>query len=241
MTRTGSVLTLLIAASLLTAGPAAAQAPKPEDMKAEVPALTAMHDVIMPMWHDAWPNKDYKALADFLPKIEEHLKKIERAELPGILRDKRTTWAEGVAALRTAVDGYRTAVRSGNNDVLMKEAERLHTEYERLVRVVRPVLKEMDDFHATLYVLYHYQFNPLQVGAIGESAKILKEKLGPLNAATLSERHKARAEAFDAQRTRLTKAVDRLLETVAAGDTIRITEAVELVHMEYEKLEKIFE
>lgn len=241
MIRSRSVVAAVLATLLVAAAPLAAQTPKPEELKADVPALTAMHDVIMPMWHDAWPNKDYKALADMLPQIEAHLKAVEKAELPGILRDKRTAWNEGVIQLRKVVSDYRTAVTSGNNDALLKDAERLHADYEALVKVVRPILKEMEDFHATLYVLYHYQLNPLQVAGIAESAKALKEKMGPLNRATLPDRLKARTEAFDAQRARLAKAVDRLVDVVAARDETRLSEAIELLHMEYEKLEQVFQ
>lgn len=241
MTRTHSTLAGLAIAVLLAAAPALAQAPKPAEMKADVPALTAMHEVIMPMWHDAWPNKDVKALADLLPQIEKYTKDVERAELPGILREKRGAWTEGVAALRKVVNDYRAAVQSGDNDLLMKEAERLHTQYEGLVKIIRPVLKEMDDFHGTLYVLYHYQMDPLQVAGVTESAQALKAKMGPLNAAVLPDRLKDRTDAFNAQRERLSKAVDRLLEVIAARDEIRLREAIELMHMEYEKLEKVFE
>jgi hypothetical protein len=224
-----------------SSAPAAAQGPKPEDLKAEVPALTAMHDVISPMWHDAWPNKDYKALAEFLPQIEKHMKAIVRAELPGILRDKGQAWTDGVSNLRQVVTDYGSAVKSGNNEALLKEAERLHSSYEALVKIVRPVLKEISDFHSTLYLLYHHQMNPYQIGAIVESAKLLKEKMGPLSAAVLPERLKARTPAFDAQRARLSKAVDRLLEVSSGRDEFRVKEAIELLHVEYEKLEKVFE
>jgi len=32
------------------------------------------------------------------------------------------------------------------------------------VKIVRPILKEMEDFHASLYVLYHYQNEPVPAG-----------------------------------------------------------------------------
>ena len=56
--------------------------PKPEDLKSSVPALDAMHEVIMPLWHDAWPNKDVKAMAAMLPDIEKHVAAVNEAQLP---------------------------------------------------------------------------------------------------------------------------------------------------------------
>jgi hypothetical protein len=58
----------------------AAQEPKPADLKADVPALTAMHDVIMPMWHEAWPAKDTAALTKMLPALEKHLEGLSAGE-----------------------------------------------------------------------------------------------------------------------------------------------------------------
>ena len=68
----------------------------PRKSRPSVPALDAMHEVIMPMWHEAWPNKDYKALAALVPDIEKHVAAISKAELPGILRDKKAAWEAGV-------------------------------------------------------------------------------------------------------------------------------------------------
>jgi len=59
-----------------------------------------MHEVIMPLWHDAWPNKDVKAMAAMLPDIEKHVAAVDKAELPPILRDKKAAWTAGVYDLK---------------------------------------------------------------------------------------------------------------------------------------------
>jgi len=69
------------------------------ELKAEVPALRAMHTVIYPLWHKAWPEKDFEMMKRLLPKVQEHVQDVTEAELPGILRDKQAKWDEGVAAL----------------------------------------------------------------------------------------------------------------------------------------------
>ena len=240
----------LIAASFAaaqTAKPAAqaskpaAQPAQPVETKAAVPALDAMHETIMPMWHDAWPNKDYKALAAMLPEIEKHLATISKAELPGILRDKNSQWAAGVADLKKAGADYKAAVASGKNEDLLKAAEALHMQYEKLVRVIKPVLPELDDFHGALYVLYHSQMNPLALAKVTASVEKLKEKMAALEKATLPDRFKARAEVFAAQRDRLAKALAAVSGTLAGKDESKISGAIELMHAEYQKLEKVFE
>ena len=157
----------------------------------------------MPMWHDAWPNKDYKALAALVPAIDTHVAAISKAELPGHpareggrLEDRRGD-ALGVSRRLQGRGG------SGNNEALLKAAEKLHKDYEDLGKVIRPILKEMDDFHGVLYMLYHYQLSPFQAAKIAESVQALKVKMDALNKAVLPERLKAKAEAFAAQRAAL--------------------------------------
>ena len=218
-----------------------AQPARPADATPAVPALDAMHDIIMPMWHDAWPNKDYKALAAMLPEIEKHLATISKAELPGILRDKNSQWAAGVADLKKAGADYKAAVAGGKNEDLLKAAEALHMQYEKLVRVVTPVLPELEDFHGTLYVLYHSQMNPFALEKVTESVNALKVKMAALDKAMLPDRLKAKAEMFTAQRDRLAKALAAVSGTLAGKDESKIRDAIELMHAEYQKLEKVFE
>jgi hypothetical protein len=241
MFRTSVILAVLGLSLALAIAPAAAQAPKPEEIKSSVPALDAMHEVIMPMWHEAWPNKDYKALAALVPAIDTHVAAIAKAELPGILREKAAAWKAGVATLSASAAAYKAAVASGNNETLMKAAEKLHMDYEGLVKVVRPVLKEMDEFHAALYTLYHYQLSPFQLAKVTESAQTLKAKMDVLNKAVLPDRLKARTEAFAAQRTALGKSVDAVSAAVGTKDEAKIKAAVEAMHGIYEDLEKIFQ
>jgi len=227
-----------------TATKPAAQATQPArsaDATPAVPALDAMHDVVMPMWHDAWPNKDYKVLVGMLPDLEKHLAAISKAELPGILREKTALWAAGLADLNKAGADYKAAVASGKNEDLLKAAEALHMQYEKLVRVIKPVLPELDDFHGTLYVLYHTQINPLLVAKVTASVETLKLKMAALNKATLPDRLKAKADVFAAQRDRLAKALAALAGTLGGKDLTKVSEAVELMHVEYQKLERVFE
>jgi hypothetical protein len=224
----------------LVVTPAAAQAPKPDELKTSVPALDAMHEVIMPLWHDAWPNKDVKAMAAMVPEIEKHMAAISKAELPGILRDKQAAWVAGVNDLKATVAAYKTAAAAGDNDALLKAAEKLHSQYEGLVKIVRPVLKEMEDFHASLYVLYHYQMKPFQLAKAAESIQALKVKMDALNKAVLPDRMKASTDGFNAQRARLSKSVDSLVALLESKDEAKVKEAIEVMHANYEGLEKLF-
>jgi primosomal protein N'' len=235
------MLVMLVCVGLgLVVVPAAAQAPKPEELTSSVPALDAMHEVIMPLWHDAWPNKDVKAMAAMLPDIEKHFAAVSKAELPPLLRDKRAAWVAGVDDLKQTVAAYKAAVTAGDNDALLKAAEKLHAQYEALVKVVRPVLKEMEDFHASLYVLYHHQLKPFQIAKVTESIQALQAKMDALNKATLPDRLKAKTDAFNTQRARLAKSLEEVSATLAGKNETQIKTAIEVMHVQYENLEKVF-
>ena len=53
-----------------------------DETKSEVPELTAFHEVIYPIWHTAYPEKDYQALRSYVPQIHELASKIYAAKLP---------------------------------------------------------------------------------------------------------------------------------------------------------------
>jgi len=226
------------------AKPAVQPAPasnRPAEATAAVPALDAMHDVIMPMWHDAYPAKDYTALAGMVPAVERHMAAIAQARLPGILAEKATAWQAGVAALKTAADAYKAAAGGKNNEDLLKAAEALHMQYEKLVRVIKPPMPELDDFHGALYILYHKAMQPFVLAKVTESVAVLKVKMATLDQATLPEKFKARAQTFATERARLGTLLEALSSTLGTRDTARITAAVEALHSQYQTIEKLLE
>jgi hypothetical protein len=237
MKRTAVVLALV---SLLLAVSALATTVDAQT-EARVPALSAFHDVIYPLWHDAWPKKDIDALAALAPKVDAGVEAIAKAELPGILRDKKATWETAVARLKAIGAEYGVAAGKKDGPALLAAAESLHAHFEKMVRIIRPALKELDAFHGTLYVLYHRQLDPFALDAVSQSAKTLKEKMGPLSAAALPERLKAKEAAFVAARGQLSSAVDAVVASLDGKDEKAIRAAVELLHSRYQEVEKVFD
>ncbi len=209
------------------------------ETSSEVPALTNFHSVIYPLWHDAWPNKDAKKLGELLPDVESGVKEIAAAELPGILRERKDAWEKEVKALQAIAAEYRSAAEHQQTQPLLDAAEKLHMQYEKLVRILRPSLKEMGEFHAALYVLYHYYMPGDSVERMQQSAVTLKEKMTTLNAAILPERLKAKEDMFNATRKNLALAVDALATLAPKGDVKEMRGAVEKVHAEYQKLDDL--
>lgn len=215
--------------------------PHSSEVTAEVPALKAFHTVIYEIWHGAWPKKDTEQLAALLPKVEAGVKSVAEAELPGILRERKAAWKENVLALQAIAADYRDAVEDQDQQALLDVAEKLHSQYERLVRVIRPPLKELEEFHAVLYVLYHYYMPGDSLEQMKSSAASLKEKMVLLDKAVLPERLKSKDPAFSAARQKLSTSVDALVSTAVSNDMKSIKSAVGMVHADYQTMEKVFE
>ena len=221
-----------------------AQAPKTDpstDATAKVPALDAFHEVIYKIWHDAWPNKDAAMLQKLLPEVEKGVAEVAGAKLPGILREKKAVWEENIKKLQAISADYKASAAAADNAKLLAAAEKLHSQYEAMVRVIRPALKEIDDFHSVLYMAYHYYMPEKKFDQLKSSAAEMKVKMTALNAAKLPERLKKIEEAFTAARAKLSKSVDELEAVMPSNNEAKIKQAVELVHTNYEMLNQLFE
>ncbi len=211
------------------------------EVKAEVPALEKMHEVIYPMWHVAWANKDMEMFGKLLPDIEKNADAVAKSELPGILRDKKVKWEKGVQAMQETVIEYKKALNSKTDQAILDAAEKLHRNYEMLVRIVTPVLKEMESFHEALYPLYHYHIVKFDQLKVQSDVAELQKQMDLLNKVVLPERMKKRNDSFIAARATLSTSVEELAKTIPSKDEKKIKEAVETMHTAYLGLEKVFE
>ena len=215
-------------------------APAAAETVARVPELDEFHTVIYKLWHTAWPKKDVAMLVNLQPEIAAGADKVAKAQLPGILRDKKDPWDKSVAALRQSVTRYSAAAAALDSTALLDEAEKLHMQYEKMVRLIRPPMKELEAFHTELYMLYHHYGPDFDLAKIRTASGTMKEKMSLLNAAALPDRYKEKAEAFIAARTALSASVDAFQEVVRTDDRQKITRAIENVHDMYQGLEKVF-
>ncbi len=81
-----------------------------EETTASVPALSDLHEVVYPLWHSAFPEKDLDLIKELLPQVDSLTEKLDQAELPGILRDKTELWEKGKIALKATLDNLHKAV-----------------------------------------------------------------------------------------------------------------------------------
>jgi len=218
----------------------AEQMPDPET-ESTVAELIEFHEVIYPIWHTAFPAKDYAALRGFLPEIEAGVAKINAAVLPGILREKKQAWESGLAELNKAVEAYKKAAAGYEDQPLLDAAELLHSCFEMLIRAIRPVAQEVDAYHKVLYVVFHKYLPEKKYSEICGVAADMVAMAEAITRATLSKRLEAKTEAFQAAAAKLL-AETKLLE--AAGKSCLekdIPSLVEKVHTAYQALEKVFD
>ena len=232
------LISVVLTFSLLAAGFAQQRS---AEATASVPALDSFHEVIFKIWHEAWPKKDTATLRQLLPDVEKGISAVSSAPLPGILRDKKTAWDEGVRKLQAAGSEYKAAAAGSDDPKLLAAAEKLHSQFESLMRTIRPALKELDEFHAVLYMLYHHYLPKYDLQNIRASAAELKQKMAALNSAKLPERLKQKEPEFQSAKAKLSTSVDGLESAVQTNAEQKIKDAVNSVHSNYQALDRVFE
>jgi hypothetical protein len=212
-----------------------------QETESTVPAVSAFHEVIYPIWHTAYPEKDIAMLKSLVGQVNELAAKVYEAKLPGILRDKQAKYDAGLAEFRKSVDAYNAAAKGADDKALLDAAEALHARYEALVRILRPVLKEMDAFHKVLYVVYHTHLPAKDWAAVRAAAPDLEAKAAAVTKAALPARLQAKSGDF-------AKAADEMLKAAAVlaglgdkADGAAVEQAVQKLHGRYQDLEKIFD
>jgi len=216
-------------------------AQRPADAVAEVPELEEFHEVIFKIWHEAWPEKNISLLQELLPEVEEGISSVVNARLPGILREKKEAWDKGIEELRNAGDVYKAASAAGDDTSLLKAAEELHYRFEVLMRLIRPVLKELEDFHSSLYMLYHYYLPEFDLENIRASAVQLQQKMEVLKRAVLPEWLEENKLEFQNARNTLSKAVESFNTNLDTDSDEAIEKAIHEVHENYRAVQNIFE
>jgi hypothetical protein len=212
------------------------------ETSSEVPELWEFHDVIYQIWHEAWPEKNTQMLKDLIPEIEMGFAKLERASLPGILRDKKDAWTQGIQNMAGIIEDYKNAAKSNQKEALLKAAEDLHSQFEMLVRLIRPVMKEIDHFHQELYLLYHYYMPEYNLQKIKSSTATLIARMETIDKAKLPTRLQDKQQDYDESKDSLRqtlKSLQQLLDNQPEKD--QVVNAIEVVHSKYQMLIGLFE
>lgn len=211
-----------------------------DDTESRVAELENFHQVIYPIWHTYYPGKDYSGLRSCATEVNKLAEQIYDSKLPGILRDKKEKWANGVNEFKKAVTEYSNQVKSNDDILLLKSVEALHSKYENLVKIIRPVLKEMEQFHKVLYVIYHTHLPEKNYEKIKQLRDELTVNAEAITQASLPKRLADKENDFRIAANSLLRATKELQAMADNENSPKIDEAVELVHSRYQNLEEIF-
>jgi hypothetical protein len=218
--------------------PKAAQ-PSQAETTADVPELDAFHEVIFPLWHRAYPAQDTTMMRKLWPEVAKDEEAVQKAELPGILRDKKDAWQKGLEALHAAKTNYGEALAAGDKKMLLEAARQLHTSFEDLVSIVHPTLPQMASFHEVLYQIYHYDMPQKDLTTLFSHAQTLKAAMDSLNAAVLPARLASKKDEFMKARADLSEKVTTFHASMRGSDWDAVVKAIEEVHTAYQNLDKI--
>jgi len=208
-----------------------------------VPELIKFHDVIYLIWHEAYPSKDIKALKGFVPEIKASMEKINNAKLPGIVREKENKWKEGLASFNETAEKYYKASEGADDQAMLDAAENLHSNFEMMVRILKPVAKEIDEYHKVLYVIYHKYFPEKKYGDILNVMDDLISKADAITKVAEDKLQKRLKEKFASYAPAAKELYDNtvaLKDILKTNESAKIDAAVEKMHSSYQKLESLF-
>ncbi len=211
------------------------------EITSSVPELKQFHDVIYVIWHEAYPSKDIAALKGMVEKIQADMEKINNAPLPGILKDKEAKWKDGLKVLNASAENYYSAAKGTDDQVMLDAAEKLHADYEFMVRVLRPVSKEVDEYHKDLYVIFHKFYPSKDYKSIAPMMDGMVAKAEACLNAKLPKKLEGKTELFQNTVKELVAKTVALKEALKTNDGAAIDKAVDVMHSKYQDVEKIFE
>lgn len=212
------------------------------EINSSVPELFDFHEVVYPMWHTAYANKDYALFKQLLPDVNSGVEKIYTAKLPGILRDKEKEWNEGLDKLRASVKDYNKACKENDEAAMLTSAEELHSNYEMLVRIVKPVTKEVDEFHKVLYMIYHHYGPNKNTEELSKAIDDLYVRADELKNCVLPKWATDKKDDFAKAADELYNSTKELKDLKdSKADDKDLNDGIEKVHTNYQKLEALFD
>lgn len=97
--------------------------------------MEQFHLVLYPLWHEAMPNKDYKAIKVAIPSLESKMDALMKAEIPEDFKDIEPPIIEKREALRKAVEDLANVCRKNKDKEIIDKLTQMHESYRALDEV----------------------------------------------------------------------------------------------------------
>jgi hypothetical protein len=213
-----------------------AQQEEKQAAKPDVPELREMHHYIHPMWHTGYPEKDIKLLHSLYPDLAAQFGKLQNAPFPEEWADRKLHWQQGLDKMQNTLKAYKSAMDSNNDEALLQAVRELHDNFEGLMMVINPPIPEIDDFHKTLYYVYHDYLPNKDWENINRSVDEFGVKMEKIEKVVLPKWMADQEEQFNTARQNLKQAVQELASLKNTEDKAQLEKAIEKVHEAYVKL-----
>jgi hypothetical protein len=208
---------------------------------ANVPALDSLHESIYILWHKAYPKKDYELIKNILPELSVSVSKLSESALPEILHNKQAKWDVEIKNLQNNLNTLQKAVKEDNKESMLLTVESIHGSYEKLVRIIRPVLSELESFHEELYKVYHYYMPGNDIEKIKTTIPVMKMKIGLLKQARLPQNLSDRQNKFVEDVSRLETSLNELENLTKTNSREKIQSGVDKLHTDYQSLDALLQ
>lgn len=102
-----------------------------------VKEVDTFHELLHPLVHDAYPNKDFAAIKKALPELITSATKMKNANLPKGLSSKRDQYKRGAKKLLAQLKELNKKKATLNDESLGKKFMEMHDTFESIMDMVR--------------------------------------------------------------------------------------------------------
>jgi hypothetical protein len=202
-------------------------------------AMEDFHQILMPLWHESYPKKDFRVIRDKAKDLQQKLMALIRVPPPADLSKDEERLLEFFSLrqeLAFQVTQVNLAATDEPDSTLASAFEKMHWAYEELAKFFAVQIKELDQFHETLYFLWHKALPQRNYQAIKDTAPVLKSEVDSLMKVPLPSGCKVKSEEFDKGKTALKDAVYMLVDACAKGSEENIDASLKAVHDRFVEL-----
>jgi hypothetical protein len=205
-------------------------------------AMDDFHAVLQPLWHESYPEEDLKTIREKAPLLQEKIMTLIRVPAPADLspnEEKLHTFLSKRQELAFYVMEFNRAAKDDPDSTLASAFETMHWGYEELEKFFAVQIEELDQFHETLYFLWHRALPARDYAEIRKTAPIIKAEMDSLMKVPVPAGCNIKGEEFEERKAALKDAVYGFAQTCEKGTEDDIDLALKALHDRYADLNSL--
>jgi hypothetical protein len=200
------------------------------------------HAVLQPLWHESYPDEDFKTIREKAPLLQQKILALIRIPAPADLsgnEEKLHTFLSKRQELAFFVMELNRAAKDGPDSTLASAFESMHWGYEELEKFFAVQIEELDQFHETLYFLWHRALPARDYETIRKTAPIIKAEMDSLMKVPVPAGCNIKGEEFEERKAALKDAVYGFAQVCEKGTEDDIDAALKALHDRYAELNSL--